>query len=148
MIGNQNTCVLMIEDNPADVQLLRFALDEVGLPCRLTAIHDGFEALQWARQFGEDARPHDPALVILDLNLPKHDGFEILEEITRNPRLAGLPVLVLSSSASPRDVARVHAFPNTQYMTKPVVLDDYGNVARMLSGMLAGRNRESASGAG
>jgi CheY-like chemotaxis protein len=129
-------CLLVIEDNPADVQLLQFTLSDAGLDCEIVTIADGQKALAWVRQQSEDAAPAKPQLLIVDLNLPKHDGIEILEAMQQNPSLAVLPVLVLSSSPSPRDAARVTAFPNTKYMTKPSDLDGYGELSTVLRQML------------
>ena len=126
--------LVVIEDNPSDVQLLEYTLKDAGLRCDVEVIVDGQKALAWVRKHivGEPL----PALVIVDLNLPKHDGIEILEEMQRGGMLDGTTVLVLSSSPSPRDSARVRAFPNTRYMTKPSDLDGYGDLAKVLEEMM------------
>lgn len=135
MSEHRAICLAVIEDNPADVQLLRFALEEAGLDCELVVLYDGQAALEWVRRNGnEGARP--AKAVVLDLNLPRHDGIEVLEAMHRTPGLADVPVLVLSSSPSPRDVARVGAFPNTRYRTKPTVLEEYTQVSEMIREMI------------
>src|SRR3954463_2161277 len=136
MTGASKPCVLMVEDNPADIHLLQFALRESGLDCDIEVLHDGLEALAWVRRHRDGAGTALPHIAILDLNLPKHDGIEVLEAMQHSPRLNALPVLVLSSSASPRDVARVTAFPNTAYRTKPSTLEEYADVARVIAEMM------------
>ena len=140
-----NPCLLVIEDNPADVQLLQFTLLDAGLQCEIVTISDGQQALAWVASHEEADTPGvKPQLLIVDLNLPKHDGIEILEAMQHNPALAVLPVLVLSSSPSPRDAARVTAFPNTRYMTKPSDLDGYAELATVLRQMLDAQNAKTA----
>jgi DNA-binding response OmpR family regulator len=130
--------IVVVEDNPMDVKLFEIALAEVGLEYELTVFSDGGDALSWAQSPGENtgaSRP--PDLAVVDLNLPKYSGLDILSTMRRTSELSKVPVLVLSSSASMRDVARVRAFENTAYMTKPADLDQYveiGNVVRRMLG--------------
>jgi len=138
MTGASKPCVLMVEDNPADIHLLELALRENGLDCDIEVLHDGLEALAWVRRHRDGAETSLPHIAILDLNLPKHDGIEILEAMQHTPSLNRLPVLVLSSSISPRDVARVAAFPNTSYRTKPSTLEEYSAVVRIIEDMVRG----------
>lgn len=135
--------IVMIEDNPADVQLFELALTEVGLAnYKLTVLHDGGEALAWAASPGAAADAAHPDLTVVDLNLPKYSGIEIISTMRSRPELASVPVLVLSSSASPRDVARVQAFDHTVYMTKPVDLDQYIDVGNVVRRMLSSGSLE------
>ena len=103
--GVKRARILVIEDNPADVELLRWALEDAGLDCELTVIDDGRDALDFVLQRGKHAASSPPDLAILDWNLPKNDGLEILEGLRGNHAFDGVPVAVLSSSSSPRDRA-------------------------------------------
>src|SRR4051794_30814078 len=101
--------VLQVEDNDADVRLTREALRESGEEVRLSVVGDGEQALAFLRNepgFEGCPRPH---LVLLDLNLPRKDGVEVLEEMRRDPGLAGIPVIVLTSSSAERDVDACYA---------------------------------------
>jgi len=133
MSAGRTPQIVVIEDNPADIELLRFALAEVGMICDLHIIRDGGQAMEWIGSAGS------VDLVVVDLNLPKHDGIEVLEAMQASELLADLPVLVLSSSPSPRDMARVKMFRNTKYVTKPTFLEQYQDVGRLLEEMLLQR---------
>ncbi|HYZ86417.1 MAG TPA: response regulator [Bryobacteraceae bacterium] len=128
--------VLIIEDNPSDVQLFQLALEEVGLECDLIIVQDGGEALAWVQAYVDSNDSSDRLdLAVIDLNLPKYDGLEILSTMRILSGLQRVPALVLSSSASPKDIARVRSLPDTEYMTKPLDLDQYiqlGNLVRRL----------------
>jgi len=135
MTKGTRPCLVVIEDNPADVQLLELALADAGLDCEFTFISDGRQAMDWVHLQATSPDATKPGVIVLDLNLPKHDGIEILEAMHRTG-LGTLPVLVLSSSPSPRDAARVTAFPNARYMTKPVDLDGYATLSAVLRQMI------------
>ena len=126
--------ILVIEDNAADVQLFSLALEEAQLDCDMTVIEDGGEALALARR--QDSDVAAPDLAVIDLNLPKNDGIEILEAMRANPSFARVPVLLLSSSSSPRDMARIKSFGNAQYATKPSFLEQYSDLGRMVRTIL------------
>jgi two-component system response regulator len=116
--------ILVIEDNPADVELLRMALRHAGLDCELTIIDDGADALALvSRQ--PPASAADLDLAIIDLNLPKHGGEEILEALRANPDLTDLPVAILTSSSSTRDVFGMHRLRVGRYIVKPPDLDAF-----------------------
>jgi CheY-like chemotaxis protein len=127
--------ILVIEDNPADVELLRLALAEAGLVCDLTVIVDGAAALALILQMGEEERA--PHLAILDLNLPKHDGLEILEKIRATRSLTTLPIVILSSSSSPRDRARIEKFGVGRYLVKPPSLDEFLRIGLVVKELLS-----------
>jgi CheY-like chemotaxis protein len=125
--------ILVVEDNPMDVDLLRWALETASVPCELTVFEDGGEAIQFAQQKGQYASAKAPDLVILDLNLPRNDGIEVLEAMRANPVFAHVPVMILSSSSSPRERAKLQVFGVGRYVTKPPDLDEYmklGDVVR------------------
>jgi CheY-like chemotaxis protein len=128
--------ILIVEDNAADIQLFSFALQEVSLDCDLTVIDDGGEALAFARRQDLGVGAAVPDLAVVDLNLPKNDGIEILEAMRANPLFARVPVLLLSSSSSPRDMARIRSFANAQYATKPSFLEQYSDLGRIVRSIL------------
>jgi two-component system, chemotaxis family, response regulator Rcp1 len=128
--------IVIIEDNPADVQLFRLALQQAELDCELVILRDGGEALAWVRDHATGAQQPVPDLAVIDLNLPKNDGLEILSAMAGNPALKELPSIVLSSSPSPRDVARVSTFPNAVYSRKPSHLDQYADLGDRVKRML------------
>ena len=97
------TRILVIEDNPGDVELIRMALEFAGVDCDLQVIDEGEGAMAYVQQPRNHAGERVPDLVLLDLNLPKHSGLEILEAIRGNQAYAAVPVTVLSSSSSRRD---------------------------------------------
>jgi chemotaxis family two-component system response regulator Rcp1 len=136
MSSNKKPSILVVEDNPADVQLFALALEEANLDCELTVLRDGGEALAWVRRAGEEAGQPIPDIAVIDLNLPKNDGIEVLDAMHRCPVLAWIPKLILSSSPSPVDIARATAFPNTRYLTKPCFLDQYGELGRAIVELL------------
>jgi chemotaxis family two-component system response regulator Rcp1 len=136
--------LLVIEDNPADVVLLRRALATAGLDCHLTVIDDGADAMHFLRNDGSAATPD---LAIVDLNLPKHGGFEIIERMTANPQFAAVPVVILSSSFSLRDQAQMVKFRVRRYIVKPAGLDEYMAIGWQIRELLAdGRARQPHSG--
>lgn len=117
--------VLLVEDDDADADLAREALAESPLATELHVVVDGASALAFLRRAGAHASAPAPDLVLLDLNMPGLDGRGVLAEMKRDPALRDIPVVVLSSSASPRDVAGAYALSANCYVTKPVGLTAY-----------------------
>lgn len=129
--------ILLVEDNPGDVELLRMAFQRARLECDLTVIADGQQALAYVqRRVGREPGSR-PDLAILDLNIPKNDGLEILEAIRAADDFKGVPVVVLTSSASPRDAARVRELGAAKHLTKPMDLDGFMEVGNVVKGVLA-----------
>ncbi len=131
-----NARLLLVEDNPADVELLRYVLQQAGVQCDLTVVDDGSEALALVQQRGRYLDVPVPSLAIVDLNLPRYDGMEILEAMRANQAFAGVPVVVMSSSSSPRDRARIEGLQIGRYITKPPDLDGYLRVGLIVKRML------------
>jgi len=127
--------ILVVEDNPADVDLLRMALSAAELDCNLTVIDDGGDALALVRQHMDGNEV--PDLAILDLNLPKCDGLEVLEAMRSNPQLTEVPVAILSSSSSPRERLRMQAFRVGRYITKPPDVDEFLRIGSIFKELLA-----------
>lgn len=127
--------ILLVEDNPDDVDLTREAFREVGALSRLHVVEDGVEAIAFLRHEAKYADAPTPDLVLLDLNLPKRSGHEVLAAIKRDPALRGIPVVVLTSSAAESDMARSRALGADGYVTKPVDLDDYLRVVHTIDAL-------------
>lgn len=119
--------ILVVDDSVADVRLLREAAREEAIPADLLAVGDGEQALAHLRGGGER-----PDLVLLDLNLPGRDGRDVLQAIKTDPALKSIPVIVLSTSSSPADVADCYALHANSYLVKPMGLDDFGALVRAL----------------
>jgi CheY-like chemotaxis protein len=128
--------VLVVEDNPADVELLRWALDGAGVCCDITVLEDGGEALAFIQENGKYANRRLPDLAILDLNLPKYDGLELVEAMRSNPAFSSVPVAILSSSSSPSDLSKMEEYNVDRYFTKPPNLDDYLQIGFVVKELL------------
>lgn len=128
--------VVVIEDNPADVFLIREALREQGLECVLSIAEDGQEAMALVRQEGRDVSTIRPDLIILDLNLPKYSGKEILQSIRQSPALAQVPVAILTSSDSSKDRFEVIALGANRYIRKPLDLEGFLQIGVVLKELL------------
>ena len=118
-------CILIVEDNRGDVLLVKEALKESSLQFELNHVADGEEAVQYIHRTGCHSGARRPDLVLLDLNLPKRDGWEVLGEIRAKPELRTTPVVILSSSASPDDIRRAEAGSHSIYIRKPSSLEEF-----------------------
>jgi chemotaxis family two-component system response regulator Rcp1 len=126
--------ILLVEDNPADVRLTREVLENGRVATRLNVVQDGEEALAFIRREGEYAESPRPKLVLLDLNLPKKDGREVLQELKADPDLGRIPVIVLTTSAAETDIERSYALRANCVITKPMDLEEFFSVVRMIEG--------------
>jgi two-component system, chemotaxis family, response regulator Rcp1 len=122
--------ILLVEDNPGDVRLTREALKDGKVSNRLHVVVDGVEALAFLRREGEHATAVRPDLILLDLNLPKMDGRQVLAEIKADPTLRQIPVVILTSSQAEEDICRSYDLHANCYVTKPVDLDRFMTVVR------------------
>jgi two-component system, chemotaxis family, response regulator Rcp1 len=118
--------VLLVEDDPDDVYLTRQALDRTKLRLDLQVASDGVEAMQILRD--EAGRRSQPDLILLDLNLPRMDGREVLAEIKSDPRLVHIPTVVLTTSRAEEDIVRTYQLHANCYISKPVDLDSFREV--------------------
>jgi CheY-like chemotaxis protein len=130
--------VLLVEDDPGDVMLVReaFAADKVGNT--LSVVNDGVEAMRFVRAEGEYAGAERPDLVLLDLNLPRKSGAEVLAEIKSDPQLSTIPVVVLTTSQAEEDVLRSYEMHANAYVTKPVDFDRFGEIVRQIDEFFVG----------
>jgi len=117
--------ILMVEDNPADVLLTREALKEVKMRNNLSVARDGIEAMAFLHQEGTFARSPRPDLILLDLNLPRKDGREVLAEIKADDSLKRIPLVILTTSTAEQDILRTYNLHANCYITKPVDLDQF-----------------------
>lgn len=124
--------ILLVEDNPGDARLTVEAFKEGRVLNNLNVVHDGVEALAYLRREGRYANAAQPDLILLDLNLPKKDGREVLEEIKADERLMKIPVIVLTTSAAEEDIARAYTRHANCYITKPVDLDHFLRVVQSI----------------
>ena len=130
--------ILVIEDNASDVFLLERALNKQDLRFELVHLLSGGEALAFIRRQGAHADAATPDLILLDLNLSKYTGEDILREIQSAGHLRGVPVCVWSSSQSRRDEARLKNLGVSQFITKPTGLNQFMEIGRILKDVLAG----------
>ena len=124
--------ILLVEDNPGDVRLTREALREGKVRNNLNVAPDGVEALKFLRREEQYADAVRPDLILLDLNLPRKDGREVLEDIKADPALRYIPVVVLTSSQAEQDILRAYDLHANCYVTKPVDLDQFSHVVRSI----------------
>ncbi len=124
--------ILLVEDNPADVRLTREVLEDGDGATRLNVVGDGEEAMAFLRKEGPYAHCPRPSLVLLDLNLPKKDGREVLEELKSDDALRRIPVVVLTTSGAESDISRSYELHANCFITKPLDLDDFFSVVRSI----------------
>ena len=124
--------ILLVEDSPSDVDLTREALEDTKVHNNLSVVGDGVEALAFLRREGRYADAPYPDLILLDLNLPKKDGREVLAEIKSDPELRRIPVVVLTTSEAEQDIVESYNLYANCYVKKPVDLDAFIQVVRSI----------------
>ncbi|WP_267643193.1 response regulator [Haloarchaeobius amylolyticus] len=124
--------ILLVEDNPGDVRLTQEAFKEGKINNELHVVNDGEAALDYLYQRGDYADAVPPELVLLDLNLPRVDGLEVLEEVKSDPTLSQIPVVILTSSEAEEDIVKSYENHTNAYLTKPVSPDDFVELVRTL----------------
>ncbi len=132
--GSDKTAhILVIEDNPGDITLLRFALDQQGEAFELRVLRDGAEALDFIHEQRSSSREDPkPCVIVLDLHLPKHDGLTVLAAIKQTPALAHIHIAVLTSAASPKEEAEARDSGIRFYREKPSDLEEFIEVAQRI----------------
>lgn len=129
---NRPVEILLVEDNPGDERLTREALKEGKVYSNLHWVKDGVEALAFLRRSGKYQDVPRPDIILLDLNLPKKDGREVLQDIKNDPELKRIPVVVLTTSKAEEDVLRTYNLHANCYVTKPVDLEKFIVVVRSI----------------
>jgi CheY-like chemotaxis protein len=124
--------VLLVEDNAGDIRLTQEALKEGALLIDLNVVRDGIEAMSFLRREDSYSEVSRPDLILLDLNLPKKDGREVLQEVKADPELMRIPVVVLTTSEAESDVAASYGLHANCYITKPVDMDQFIKIVKVL----------------
>jgi len=117
--------ILLVEDNAGDIRLTQEALKDVKLAVNLHVVNDGIEAMAFMRREGQYASKPRPDIVLLDLNLPKKDGREVLAEIKGDPILKRTPVVIVTTSKAEEDIIKTYDLHANCYVTKPLDLDQF-----------------------
>lgn len=130
----QRIRILLVEDNPADVLLTREKLEVSKILHDLDVVNDGIEAMDFLLKKNEFKNRARPDLILLDLNLPRKDGREVLEEIKSSSDLRRIPVIILTSSKEEEDVLRSYDLQANAYVTKPVDLNEFGKIVKAIEG--------------
>ena len=126
------TEILLVEDNPADVRLVQEVFKEARIHNKMRVALDGDKAMQILRREGEYARASSPDLIILDLNLPKKDGREVLKEIKEDENLKSIPVVILTTSNAEEDLIETYKNNANCYISKPVDLNNFIKVVKII----------------
>ena len=124
--------ILLVEDNPADIRLTREALKENKMVNKLSVVVDGVEALNYLHKKGKYAKATKPDIILLDLNLPKKDGREVLAELKQDKDLKRIPIVILTSSGAEEDILKTYNLHANCYITKPVDFDQFLKVVKSI----------------
>ncbi len=124
--------ILLVEDNPGDVRLIQEVLRDGKVRNNMSVTKDGVDAISFLHQTGEYSGAPRPDIILLDLNLPKKDGREVLADIKADPDLKNIPVVVLTTSSAEQDIFRSYDLHANCYITKPVDLDQFIRVIRSI----------------
>ena len=124
--------ILLVEDNPGDVRLTRESLNEAKVRNNMVVASDGMEAMDCLRRAGQYADTRRPDLILLDLNLPRMNGFEVLDAIKEDPDLKRIPVVVLTTSQAEQDIIRSYNLYANAYVNKPVDLEQFIKVIKSI----------------
>lgn len=124
--------ILLVEDNPGDARLAREGLSECKIRNHLHVVDDGVKAMAFLRRQGEYAKAPRPDLILLDLNLPRKDGREVLREIKEDESLRVIPVVILTTSKAEEDIIKSYSLHANCYVTKPLGLQQFLDVVRSI----------------
>lgn len=131
--------ILMVEDNDGDVLLARAAFRRAGVMEELIAVADGVEALDYLRRQGRYADAPRPDLILLDLNLPRKDGRELLAEVKADPALRAIPILILTSSSADSDIRQAYDLHANAYLVKPAHFDKLVEMVKSIHDFWSGQ---------
>ena len=124
--------ILLVEDNPGDIRLTQEALKESQMEIHLDVVSDGEQAIEFLTKRGKYAESHRPHIILLDLNLPKKNGIEVLKEVKANDSLKKIPIIVLTTSDADHDVTKAYSLHANCYILKPVDFDDFARVIKLV----------------
>src|SRR5882757_3430356 len=138
--------VVLVEDNPGDVLLVELALEENNVACEIIRFSDGEEALRsLCAPNGSDANGFRPDVILLDLNTPKSNGFDVLKQLKETPHLAGVPVAIVTSSRALSDKQRAEQLGAARYVEKPSELDEFlSEIGQAVKEMLQGEGHNGS----
>jgi chemotaxis family two-component system response regulator Rcp1 len=125
--------ILLVEDSPGDVRLTQEALRETSRSIHLHVVSDGVEAMAFLRKEGDHVDAPRPDFILLDLNIPKMDGREVLAQIKEDERLKTIPTIILTTSEAEADILRSYQLHANCYLTKPVQLEEFEDVVRSIN---------------
>jgi CheY-like chemotaxis protein len=125
--------VLLVEDDPGDVLMTREAFEHYRIRNTLHVVGDGEQAMQFLRRAGEYTSMPRPGLILLDLNLPRRNGLEVLADVKSDAELLSIPVVVLTTSQAEEDILRSYALHANAYISKPVDFDRFNDVIRQIN---------------
>lgn len=124
--------VLLVEDDEAEADLTRETLQDQSISVKLNTVEDGIEAMAYLLQKGEYANAVRPDVILLDLNMPKKDGREVLKELKNDDNFKHIPVLVLTNSSSDKDILIAYQLGANCYLKKPILLDEFAHVLKLI----------------
>ena len=130
--------VLLVDDDPGDVLLVREAFEDHKVGNLLSVVSDGVEAMEYVRGQGSYSQAVRPDLILLDLNLPRKSGIEVLEEIKTDPSLSMIPVVVLTTSEAEEDIVRAYKLHANAYITKPVDFEQFSQIVHQIDEFFIG----------
>lgn len=133
-LRNSNTKprILLVEDNPGDIRLTQEALKESNMDIHLDVVSDGEQAIDFLMKKGKYTEAVRPHIILLDLNLPKKNGIEILKEVKVHESLKKIPIIVLTTSDADHDISKAYSLNANCYILKPVDFDDFAKVIRLV----------------
>jgi CheY-like chemotaxis protein len=133
MVSGQRVVeILLVEDDPGDVLMTREAFEDYKIANHLSVVYDGVSALEFLRKEGAHAGAPTPDLVLLDLNLPKMDGLQVLSVVKSDPALRHIPIVVLTTSEAEEDIIGSYSLHANAYVTKPVDFERFIDVVRQI----------------
>ena len=124
-INGRQIEILLVEDSPGDIRLTQEALADAKIHNRMSVVNDGIQALEFLRNEGDYADAPRPDLILMDLNMPRMDGRECLEQVKADEKLKSIPIVILTTSEADRDIARSYELQANCYVSKPVDLDQF-----------------------
>ena len=132
MINGRQVEILLVEDNPGDVRLTKEAFKEGKLRNNLSVANDGIEALSFLRKEGDNSNAPTPDLILLDLNMPRMGGLEVLAEIKGEDNLKRIPVVILTTSKAEEDILKSYDLHGNCFITKPIDLEQFINIVKFI----------------
>lgn len=128
----KNFRILIVEDNPADIRLTKVAIQKSEIGCQLDVVKDGVEALNFLKKLGKYSKVDHPDLILLDLNLPKKNGLEVLKEIKEDEDLKRIPVVVLTISSNEEDLIKAYNLHANSYINKPLDVREFYTIVEFI----------------